>query len=410
MLITKLKTLTLSFLALLLVSLTTTSEAQVAVRAKKIYTMAGSVIEDGMIIVRDGKIAAIGKASDLKVPEGFKVIKGAIATPGLVDARGSIGLSGYYNQDSDKDQIERSNPIQPELRAIDAYNPHERLVQWVREFGVTTVQSGHVPGELISGQLAIFKTVGDTVDDAVIVKRSSVAATLSTHAKKDGKASPGTRGKMMSMLRLKLVEAKSYLEKRMVEDPTKRPPRNLGNEVLAEVLAKKVPLVVTAHKAQDIANAMRLAKEFDIKLVLDGASECYLLLKEIKARGISIILHPTMARYGGDLENGSFETASKLKKAGIPFAIKSGYEPYVPKTRIVLFEAAIAAANGLSFEEALASITIDAAKILGIDKRVGSLALGKDGDIAVYNGDPFEYTTHCTAVIINGKLVFKGKR
>lgn len=169
-------------------------------------------------------------------------------------------------------------------------------------------------------------------------------------------------------------------------------------------------MLITAHKAQDIANALRLAKEFDLKIILDGAAESYLLIDEIKAAGVPVILHPTMMRAYGEMENMSFETASKLHKAGIPIAIQSGFEGYVPKTRVVLFEAAVTAANGQTFEEALASITIDAAKILGIAKRVGSLEVGKDADVALYDGDPFEYTTHCTGTIINGKLAFEGKR
>jgi imidazolonepropionase-like amidohydrolase len=171
------------------------------------------------------------------------------------------------------------------------------------------------------------------------------------------------------------------------------------------VIKGQIPLLVTAHQAQDIMTALRIAKEFNIKIVLDGASEAHLLLDEIKASGFPVILHPTMYRAGGETENLSMETASKLKRAGIPFALQSGYEGYVPKTRVVLFEAAMAAANGLSMRDALASITIDAAKILGLDKRIGSIETGKDGDIAMYDGDPFEYATHCTGTIINGKIV-----
>ena len=130
-----------------------------------------------------------------------------------------------------------------------------------------------------------------------------------------------------------------------------------------------------------------------------------MLLDEIKAAGVPVIVHPTMYRAFGETENLSFETASKLHKAGIPVALQSGYESYVPKTRVVLFEAAVAAANGLTFDQALATITIDAARILGVDGRVGSLEPGKDGDLALYDGDPFEYTSHCTGVIINGQVV-----
>jgi imidazolonepropionase-like amidohydrolase len=128
-------------------------------------------------------------------------------------------------------------------------------------------------------------------------------------------------------------------------------------------------------------------------------------MNEIKASGYPVIVHATMARAGGDTEDLSMEDASKLKAAGIPVALQSGYEGYVPKTRVVLFEAAMAAANGLSQRDALALITIDAAKIIGLDSRIGSLEKGKDADLAMYDGDPFEYTSHCVGTIINGNVV-----
>jgi imidazolonepropionase-like amidohydrolase len=380
--------------------------AQVAVLGKKVHTMAGPPIEDGVILVRDGKIAMVGKADAVRIPDGFRVLRAEVVTPGLIDAHSTVGLSGIFNHPHDQDQLERSAPIQPELRAIDAYNAREKLVEWVRGFGVTTLHTGHAPGELISGQTAIVKTWGDTIEQAVIVETATVAATLSPLAQKSDKGkSPGTRGKMMAMLRGEFIKAQEYVKKRETAEPDKKPDRSLSLEVLVRVLNREIPLMVTAHRAQDIDSVLRLAHEFNIKLILDGASESYLLLNEIKAAGVPVIIHPTMTRAFGETENLSFETASRLRKAGIPVALQSGYESYVPKTRIVLFEAAIAAANGLTFDQALATITIDAAKILGIDARVGSLEPGKDGDLALYDGDPFEYTSHCTGVIINGQVV-----
>ena len=152
-------------------------------------------------------------------------------------------------------------------------------------------------------------------------------------------------------------------------------------------------------------SALRIADEFDINIVLDGASESYLLIDEIKAAGVPVILHPAMARAWGEKENLSFTTAAKLINAGIPTAYQSGYESYVPKTRVVLFEAGITLAHGVSFEQALAAVTIESAKILGIADRVGSLEVGKDGDLALYDGDPFEYTSHAVGTIIEGVLV-----
>jgi imidazolonepropionase-like amidohydrolase len=390
--------------------------AQVAIHGETIYTAAGAPIIDGMIVIHEGKISAIGKADAIKVPDGYEVLKAKIVTPGLIDAHCTVGLSGIFNVDHDQDQLEHSTPIQPELRALDAYNAHEELVSWVRNFGVTTIHTGHAPGELISGQTLIVKTAGNTVEAAKLVESSAVAATLSDVARKQGAKSPGTRGKMMSMLRSELIKAQEYQRQRTVADTTdsddgKDPPaRDLRLETLAKVLSRELPMMITAQKAQDISNALRLAKEFEFTLWLDGAAESYLLVDEIKAANVPVIIHPTMVRPNGELENMSFETAAKLVQAGIPIAMQAGYEPYVPKTRVVLFEAAMAAANGLTFEQALDAITIGSAKILGIDQRVGSLEVGKDGDIALFDGDPFEYTTHCTGVVIDGKVVSRERR
>ena len=401
--------------ALLLVFLAATSaSAQLAVRGKKIYTMAGPVVEDGVVIIREGKVAAIGRAADVAIPAGFKVLEAAVVTPGLIDARSVVGLAGYFNHKHDQDQLERSSPMQPELRAVDSYNTREALIEWVRGYGVTTLHTGHAPGELISGQTMIVKTTGNTVEDAVMVPTAGISLTLGPGSLRGGGQSPGTRGKQMSMLRARLLEAKSYLEslepreqkpEKAGEEEKNTPPVNLGLAALASVLRKEVPLLITAHRAQDIASALRLKKEFDFRMILDGGAEAYLLIDELKKAGVPVIIHPSMARFNGALQNASFETAARLKKAGLKVAMQSGYESYVPKTRVVLFEAAVAAANGLGFESALELITTSAAGILGISDRVGSLAVGKDGDLALFDGDPFEYTTHCVGTIIEGRLV-----
>jgi imidazolonepropionase-like amidohydrolase len=171
------------------------------------------------------------------------------------------------------------------------------------------------------------------------------------------------------------------------------------------VLAREIPLLVTANRHQDIATALRIAEEFDIRLVLDGAAEAYLLIDEIRAAGVPVIIHPMMARAFGDRENMSFTTPRRLLAAGIPVAFQSGYESYVPKTRVLPFEAAIALAHGVAFADALAAITIVPARILGLDERLGSITVGKDADLALFDGDPFEYTTHATAVVIDGAVV-----
>lgn len=384
----------------------TNTSAQVAIRGKTVHTMAGPPITDGVVIVQDGKISRVGPAASITIPQGMRVIEAAVVTPGLIDAHSTVGLSGIYNQPHDQDQLERSNPIQPELRAIDAFNAREKLIEWIRGFGVTTVHTGHAPGELISGQTAIVKTWGETVDASVIVPVAAVAATLGPGAQKSDKGkSPGTRGKMMAMLRAEFIKAQEYKAKKEKAAEDKKPDRNLATEALVRVLDREIPLMITANRAQDISSALRLAKEFNIRIWLDGAAESYLLTEDIKAAAVPVIIHPTLERAFGEYRNMSFETAGKLQAAEIPIAMQSGYESYVPKTRVVLYEAAWAAANGLSRDDALAAVTIGAAKILGIDNRVGSLAVGKDADLALYDGDPFEYTSHCIGTIINGQLV-----
>ena len=385
--------------------------SDIVVRGDLVYTSAGDPIQNGVVVVRDGKISAIGPASSVSIPGGIDVVDAAVVTPGLIDAHTVVGMVGYLSQDDDQDHLEQSAAIQPELRAIDAYNAREPLIEWLRTFGVTTIHSGHGPGEIISGQTLIAKTTGDTIAEAVFNPAAMVAATLGEGAVMSGNGgrnTPGTRGKVAAMLRTELLKAEAYAEKiaAAADDDEKDPPaRDLKLEVLTSVLAGDTPLLVTVNRHNDIMTALRIAEEFDIRMVLDGVSEAYLLLDEIKAAGVPVIVHPAMARAGGERENLSFTTAEKLINAGIPTAFQSGYEGYVPKTRVVLFEAAITLAHGVSPDQALAAITIDAAKILGIDDRVGSLEIGKDGDLALYSGDPFEYTTHAIGTIIEGVLV-----
>ncbi len=384
-----------------------------AVFGKRVHTVSGKVIENGVVLVKDGKIVAVGPAPQVKVAVGTRTLNADVVTPGLIDAHCVIGLAGYLNQPQDQDQHDPTTPIQPELRAIDAYNARERLIEWVRGFGVTTIHTGHGPQALISGQTLIAKTRGDTLDEAVIVPRAMIAATLGEASRDEGKGkSPGTAGKQLALLREALIGAQEYRRKlsQTGGDASKQPDRDLRKEALVDVLERRAPLLVTAQRHQDIASALRLANEFGFALVLDGAAEAYVVLDELKAAGVPVIAHAPMARFVGDLENASRTTPRKLLDAGIPFTFQSGYESYVPKTRVVLYEAAVAAAHGLGADAALRAITLDAARVLGLEKRLGSLDVGKDADLALYDGDPFEYTTHCTTTVIDGVVVFEGAR
>lgn len=372
------------------------------IRAGVLHTMAGPAIRNAVVIVEGGKIRAVGKQGEVAIPAGYRILEAPVVTPGFIDARATVGLTGILNfRNSDQDMRETSSPIQPELRALDAYNPQEKLIGYLRSLGITTINTGHAPGSLISGQTIIAKTVGATADAAAIVPEAMVSATLDPSASQ-GSGAPGTRAKQISLLRQEFLKAKKPSEATA--------PRDLRREMLQRVLRKEIPLLVYADRAQDIASALRLREEFDIRMILDSAAEGYLLADQIKAAGVPVIVHATMRRTGGEAQNLTWENAARLKHAGIPVALQSGYEGYVPKVRVVLFEAGLAAANGLTFDEALGTITIDAARILGIEKRVGSIEVGKDGDLALFDGDPFEYTSHCVGTVIDGQQVSTERR
>lgn len=380
------------------------SAQNLAVQGKTVYTMAGASIQNGIVLIENGKITQVGPAAQVKVPSGYETVSAAVVTPGLVDAHSTVGLAGYLNTPTSQEQVERSAAVQPELRAIDAYDPRERLIEWVRSFGVTTMNTGHGPGALVTGQTMVVKTRGKTVEEAVVVPAAMVVANLGEDGLAERPKSPGTRGKEAALLRGELIKAQAAKRNTGKKDGRGQE-RNLKTEMFVKVLDGEMPMLVTANRARDIMTAIRLAKEFNFKMMLDGCAECDLVMDEVKAAGYPVIIHPTMQRASGETENISFETAAHLQAKGIPFALQSGFEGYVPKTRVILFEAGFAAANGLTFDQALASITINAAKLIGVANRVGSLEAGKDGDVALYDGDPFEYTTHCIGTAIEGRIM-----
>ncbi|GAB3822627.1 hypothetical protein GCM10028895_27540 [Pontibacter rugosus] len=255
------------------------AEAQIAVKGETVYTMAGVPIKNGVVLLKDGKVEAVG--ANLQVPQHYKVYTAKVVTPGLVDAHTTVGLAGIYNIPADQQQLEPTAPIQPELRALDAYNPNEQLVEWVRNHGVTTINTGHGPGGLISGQTMTIKTSSDgfaTLMDTTNMVVFTLGATVGEHYN-----SPKTSAKGMAMLRSELQAAQAYAKKSANSDVSKRPDRNLKMEYLVGVLNGKYKALVTANQSQDIMAALRLAKEFNLSLVLDGAAESYLLLDEIKA-------------------------------------------------------------------------------------------------------------------------------
>ncbi len=373
--------------------------AQTVIEAERIYTMAGDPIQDGVIVLEDGRIAEVGPADQVGIPEEADTYQAEVATPGLIDARTSVGLAGMYNVEHDRDELDTTDPIQASLRALDAYNAREGLVKWLRDLGVTTVHTGPAPGALVSGQSLIARTTGDTVDQAHIKDPHGVIFSLGPGVSQHFE-SPGTRPKGAEMLRQALSDAQAHAENRGDGGRV-----DLGQEVLADVVEGKTPAIFHANTAVDIMTALRLGEEFGLDLVLAGAADAHKLIDEIAEADVPVLLHPTMIRPAGETANAAFDTAMKLEEAGIPFAITGGYEGYVPRARVVLFEAGVAAANGLGREAALASVTREPARILGLDDRLGSIESGKEANLVLYTGDPFEYVTQVCEVFIEGRLV-----
>jgi imidazolonepropionase-like amidohydrolase len=382
-------------------------QAQVAIKAETVYTVSGAPIRNGVVLIKKGKIEDVG--AGLAIPAGYKVYEASVVTPGFVDARSLVGISGAMNIPTDQDQLEKSNPIQPDLRAIDAYNPEESLVKVVRDYGVTTMHTGHGIGALVSGQTMIVKTKPGTVETVTILPLCMLAMTLGPSVESNY-TSPGTAAKQVAMIRTELLKAQTYQKKQGDKDSTKRPATDLKMDVLVKLLNGEIKAMITANSSIDIMSAIRLAREFNLKLVLDGAAEAYRLIPEIKAAKAEIVLHATMARNGGDMVNMNRESAAILTTAGLPVSIESGFEAYVPKTRVLLFEAGQAMVHGLSFDDALKTITLNPAKLLGVEKRVGSIQKGKDADLVLFNGDPFEYLTKVCGVFIEGVAVKEGCR
>jgi imidazolonepropionase-like amidohydrolase len=385
------------------------AHGQVAVRGSVVYPVAGAPITDGVVLVGgDGRIEAVGPASGITIPNGYELLEAEVVTPGLVDARSVVGLSGILGSElpSDQDHLELSSAIQPELRAFDAYNARDPLVPWLRELGTTTLHTGHGPGALISGQTMVVKTRGLTVDDALVDPLVTFAGTLGGEVSRGGGGWPGTRSRGVAMLRSFLLRGQEALARADDDDGEAEPPSSdLAMDAAVRILSQDVPLLITAHQVPEIMAALRLQEEFGFRLILDGAAESYMVLNEIRDAGVPVILHPTMARHQGALINATFVTAQRLAEAGIRFAIPSGHEPYFPKTRVVLMEGAMAAGYGLPFDVALRAITLDPARILGLEASVGSLEPGKDGDLVLFDGDPFEYTTRVCGVVIEGEIV-----
>jgi imidazolonepropionase-like amidohydrolase len=375
----------------------------------RLFSVAKQPIEDAVVVIKDGKVAAVGPRSSVTIPADFPVISAVSVTPGLIDANSIVPLSGQYNIAADQDQDELSDPDQAELRVLDAFNPNEPLLRFLLEQGVTVVHTCPGRDNVIAGTTGVFRTHGTTAESMTVKFPASLLFNLGEAPKRAYRGQkPGTRMGTAAVVRKAFTDAANYRRKR--ESPKAGEPpldTNLKMESLRAVLDHKVSALFAAQKADDLMTALRLINEFHLDGKLALGSEAYLMADQIAAAKVPLILHPTM-QHAESMEtiNSYLGSAAVIADAGIPMAIGAGAEGYVPKTRVVRQEAAIAMVYGLGRDAALKSITLDAARVLGIDGQYGSLEPGKIGDVVLYDGDPFEYATHVVAVLVDGRLVY----
>jgi imidazolonepropionase-like amidohydrolase len=388
----------------------TGSTKRIAIFAGRIHTVSHGIIRDGAILVEDGKIVAVGPKGKVEIPKGTPTVTAAVVTPGLIDAHTSVGLSGGANVAADQDQDEKSDPNQADLRVLDGFNPDEGLLKFIRSEGVTTIHA--VPGRanVIAGQSGIFRTAGRTAESMTIRFPAGILVNLGEAPKGSypGKL-PTTRMGTAALVRSTFTLARNHVRKLAAAKGTeKEPPPNPKLEAVALALAKKVPVWFAGHRSDDLETALRLAREFDLDARLGLATEAYRIADEIAKARVPVVVHPTMQRSAASMEtlHSHLCNAAMLTRRKVPLAIGTGFEGYVPKTRVLRHEAAIAAINGLGHEKALAAITLDAAKILGIDKTHGSIDKGKVADLVLYDGDCFEHATHVTYTIAEGRIVY----
>jgi imidazolonepropionase-like amidohydrolase len=394
----------------------------VALVADHLYTMdAGTQGGPGMVLIRDGKIEDVRPGANPQPPRDYQVIRGAYVTPGLIDADTTTGVSGAYNIPADQDEDESTDPNTADVNVRDSLNPEDLLYQYVNAYGVTTLQVTPGPTNPIAGRAGIFKTSGPqspfrTADQLIVRLNSGMVFNLGEWPKQTyGKTrkAPVTRMKTAEMIRDALFQARQYQEKwdkwkQEGSDLSKQPAIEPKTAALADVVTGKTPAIFNAYRADDIDTAIRIGTEFHLKYMLASVTEGYLIRDKIKQAGVPCLVGAVMQPIENlETANASYENAALLQQAGIPISIMTGYVAYVPKSRVLLFEAAIAAGNGLGMEPALRAITISPAKILGIDDRVGSLSKGKDADAVVFDGDPLEYTSHVQQVLVQGAVTYR---
>ncbi len=375
-----------------------------------VKTMEGPDILGGDILIDGDKIKKVGK--NIEVNEETDVIdaEGCLVVPGLIDGHCHLGMweegIGFEGADGN----ESVDPVTPQLRAIDSINPMDEGFKMAREGGITTAVTGPGSANVVGGTFVAVKTSGHRIDDMIVKYPTSMKIAFGENPKRvysEKEKSPITRMATASILRDTLFKAKKYYEdtERGKKEPDEKPEFDIKMEAMIPVMNGDIPLKAHAHRADDIFTALRIAKEFELDITLDHCTEGHLIAEDLVKENKPALVGPSLSEKSKyELKNLTFETPKILNEAGVEIAIITD-SPVIPLQYLSLV-AGLAVKSGLKEEEAWKAITINPAKISGIDQRVGSLKEGKDADIVIFEGNPLKnIDSKPKKVIINGKII-----
>ena len=385
-----------------------------------IHTVSNGVLEQGIVVVKEGRITEVGNENEVSIPENAEILdySDKHVTPGLIDAHTHIGLVtdglGHY----DADINETSHPITPDVQALDGINFTDPGLKEAFRAGVTI--AGIPPGSAnpISGLVAAIRTGGmDTVADHIIMNPVGLKQALGENPKrahgKERKSAPKTRLGIAALIRKAYAEALNYRKQKKYhdqrhgndeEDNSKPFNSKLDLDVLVKVLNREFPVRNHAHRVDDILTAIRLSQEFGYDLVIDHCTEGHLIAKDLKNAGVKVVLGPLMrARVKFEIRNRSYDSARVLWEHGVPFALMSDH-PVTPMWHLNIY-AGLITKVGVPAEEALKAITLTPAEILGIEKNFGSIDVGKVADLVIWSHHPLTLEAEPELIMINGKIV-----
>jgi imidazolonepropionase-like amidohydrolase len=388
--------------------------ALTAITGGRIVPIEGKPIEGGVLLIEDGRITAVG-GPDLAVPPGAEVVdaSGKWVLPGFVEAHGHLGVHEEGEGWAGSDVNEMTDPVTAQVRALDAINPDEQGWRDAVGGGVLAVNVNPGSGNPIGGQTVALKCWGRTVDEMLLREPSGMKSALGENPKRvygDKKQTPATRLGTAAVIRAALAEAQHYLAKIDAEAAkpiADRAPiaRDLKLEALGLVLRREIPWRQHCHRADDIATAIRISEEFGYELVIDHGTEAHLVADKLAERNIPVIIGPLFtSRSKVELRNRSLANPGKLARAGVTIAITTDH-PVVP-INFLVHQATLAVKEGLDRDTALRSLTVNPARILGIEDRLGSLTVGKDADLCIWSGDPLDVMQRVERAFIDGKEIY----